>query len=736
MRFVFSTARATIWLAILVWVISSGAVPAFAAWPLNTPESQTGAMWAGDNLVWNDGRLGSSDVFIRDKVGLISPILTGAGDQAVLVADENSLLISDSASGEQLLYLYALKSHVMTTLGHFFAIVSSSIGEKGVAWSDGSLVWWWDGQKTVNRPFLARQVLMTDLGLMVMEKDQITFWSSGADQIISCPGCVNIALYLDQIATLNSAGTLSLWPSGLVIDEGVKALFSNNASLIYQTGDQNFIYRDSHKIRYDKIIRSNSQIGQSAIATVENMDIVLDLLAPPSVTNPSCNLLPNIGTCTGTGTGYQIISRAVDQNKIEFITNINLVNNSWNGRLLPSNAKDGQYSVSVRAEGAFGELSDWTNLGRVIIDSRPPQITESEVEVKTDRARIHLQTDEKTSAVIILTGEDEPIVRTRSRLTFSHTTTFNDLDAGLTYSVDAVLTDVANNKVNNHQTFSTPPLTDPSYQIISTLDVGQAGVWEGELVLPPGVIDAKQAVLRILTPSGYRLMRLQWTIGLPPPLARHRKVRVKGRVNSAGTAILLHRTRAIAVIDSYADPPNYVPVSDDIGLVADQFVEVQSELTSVTKTGWRVKLDQAIWRVHWEGILPDGLAKGDVIGLKGYTYLSGVNVQIAGIEAVLIKRAVPKAVVIKKTVSKRSTDSAPEIEAPNPEKPIIKLAFAKVTTTHVALQNILSERTITIQTATIYDRNENSWYNLALYVTSAIINFIFFFRRRKITRGS
>ncbi len=733
MHFVSKSIQVAIFLTIIVWIISGWASVAYASWALNTPESQTGVLWAGENLVWNDNRLGSSDIFVRDVKGIVSPLLTGVGDQTVLAAGEKSLLVSDLASGTQNLYIYGLETHVIKPMGQYPPVISSAIFADQAAWSDGETVWWWNGQKLISRLFISKQLLVTPAGLLIMQNDQITLWSSDADQIIPCPKCTKMAPYQDRIAFLDGLGTLKVWPSYENIDVGVNILLSNQSTLIYQSAETTYVYRDQQKIQFDQVIHSNAQIGQNAIASVKNLDVVLDPILPPSAQVSACDLSAN-AVCSGNGVGFRIIARAVDQKDREFISYLNITDGVWSGRMLPSQATDGTYDISVRAESVFGVLSAWTLAGQILIDSTPPKIVENDVEIQNDRARIHLQTDEKTRAIINLASAEQSITRTQNRLTFSHTTTFNDLDADTQFNVDATLTDVAANSVQSHTTFATPPLTSPSYQISSTFDQSQAGVWEGELVVPPGVIDEKVAIMRMPTSNSIRLIRLQWTIGSPPPLTRHRLVRVKGRVNSAGTAILAHRARAIAVIDATFEDPQFNSVSN-AELELDQFIQTQGRLTSVTKTGWQIEVGPNRFRVHWENP-PNNFSRGDVIDLKGYTFLAGQSIQIAGISAVLIEKALPKTVAIV-AISKIIAEDAlvlPETPTPLVTQPSITFATIKLTKIETTLQNNLSERTITMQTASVYDKNENSWYNLALYGVASIINLNFFFRRRDKTR--
>jgi hypothetical protein len=84
-----------------------------AAWPLNTPDIQSNPMWAGDNLVWQDNRLGNEDLFIRYNNLTISPLIALPNDQILLSADENYVYFSDSLS--DIIYSFNLQSSILKT---------------------------------------------------------------------------------------------------------------------------------------------------------------------------------------------------------------------------------------------------------------------------------------------------------------------------------------------------------------------------------------------------------------------------------------------------------------------------------------------------------------------------------------------------------------------------------------------------------------------------------------------
>jgi hypothetical protein len=84
-----------------------------AAWPLNTPDIQSNPMWAGDNLVWQDDRLGNLDVFIRYNDLTIAPLIALPNGQRLLSADETSIYFVDVTL--DVVYRYNLQSSILKT---------------------------------------------------------------------------------------------------------------------------------------------------------------------------------------------------------------------------------------------------------------------------------------------------------------------------------------------------------------------------------------------------------------------------------------------------------------------------------------------------------------------------------------------------------------------------------------------------------------------------------------------
>lgn len=707
----------------LFWVIFTSS-HALASWPMNTPERQWNPVWAGQNLLWIDDRLGSTDIFMRDEQGVVSPLLTGPGAQTVLAASDSTALISDDQSGTVMLYTLDLHSHAMHALITTRApMLNAAMWQKQAIWSDGQTVWWWDGTTIRSRASRGASVIGA-FGVAIINTDTVEVWQKSSEQSVPCQGCIAIARYNDQLARLDARGSLSLWPSGQAIAAADPTpLLSNGTALLFYTHAAPYVFRDGLIIPF-RSVPSGAVFGTIGLVRSDGADITLALEPAPSARALACDLGANAGHCNGAGEGWRVVAEATGSHQNTITRYLDITNGQWDGQVIPPNAGDDTYTILARAESVLGFASVPVPLGQIIIDHTPPKITDATVQTTLDSARIHIQTDEKTTSEISIVANDATDDHIQNRLTFSHTLTVRDLDPDQAYEVRAVVRDRAQNGSSASMHFVTPALSDALYLVSRSTAPGFAGVWEGELVTPPGIIDAKQAVLWLPDGAGNtRPIRIEWTVGIPPPgLKRHRLVRIKGTINSAGTSVLLHRSKSLAVIDATANALEYRVIDASTpALSIDTWVRVYGTLSSVQKTSWKILVGDQEYAIHAESGFPTGFTRRDAVMVQGYVFRTGNSVSVALEQAE------------HQTYPSVPSDplSSPVIDQPQASDEPQDVILASIAPAPELLvpEPPAAETSVRLLSSDTYDKDNILWYSIGLYGIAIIISHIFFLGR-------
>lgn len=702
-------------------VVFGRPVRAHAAWPLNTPNAQTNPFWAGDNLVWNDDRLGTDDIFIRTPDGVIQPLIVEPGAQTLLGASAKAVFYADSGVTTRILLLDP-KTRVLTQIVPDTEVVSASVFDNQLAWSDGVTLWWWNGAKLRNRALVSAQFRLTPLGVVWILPSSVVLWSGTGDQTIFCH-CVDVS-YIDDQIVLSAEDASTLWPSGTGIPPRGN-LQTNGHALLYQKNGNKYLWRAGRVYPLTIITVSDLSLGSGGIAEAVNGDIVLNLADDPTLNVTVQPTVPNNSSYAGTSSAALV--RLVARSGSTTITREAApVDGSFQFTDLLQDAPDGLWNITLTGENSFGATTE-LKLTPLTIDHTPPQpVREPEIAVADDSVRIHWDTNEKADTGIVLAGttDDQAKTHQSSRLTFSHTTTITDLDPDETYTAHLQSNDVAKNAVRMTRSFSTPSLLAATMKISSVSDIEsqKAGIWQGKVLVEPGVIGATVMVLdldylHLQSDIGTPII-VAWTIGLPPEgVKRGSIVRVKGTINTAGDRILAHRPKALAIIKT-GDPPLVVRVTS--GSLKDtqpfQWLELSGELTSVTKQSWKITGSDVL--LYWN-TAQSGYQKGQTVSVQGFWYID-----------VDAPRFVASTARNLQDIVSATAVATPSLSGIKVVPPAV-IHYRTISTTHtevVTPARVLQNQTILEETSLeTADLNTNLWYNAILMMLGVAVYRRFFF---------
>ncbi len=276
-----------LFLFVLAVVITLWPRHSYASWLLNTPEQQTNPLWSGTDLVWNDDRLGNTDIFIRHQNGQVEPLLTAPGDQTLLAADENAILYKQTSQNIQQLYRLDVKSQVVSLIGSDVTITSAAMKVNEIAWSNGHAIFWKHPNGQIETRNSTSRPLLTSLGLVWLEQNVVYLWSSSGVTDIPCLGCTEVAEQDQHLAMLGDSG-ITFWPdSGTKIDADADSMASDGHRLLYQNGDVSVIYQDNTETELETAYPINAVLGQAGVAYEANNDVnVFDLSMPTTTPDP------------------------------------------------------------------------------------------------------------------------------------------------------------------------------------------------------------------------------------------------------------------------------------------------------------------------------------------------------------------------------------------------------------------------------------------------------------------
>ncbi|GEM_PF-5183414 len=685
-------------------VIFLGSSSARASWSLNTPERQWNALWAGESLVWNDNRLGNVDIFIRTKDGLVKPLVAGSLVEELIAASTDMVLYR--ANGEVLsLKLQTKEVELVTNSPQFSA---ASVLGKSVAWREGAVLNWRTAGVTKTRAVLGITPVLTDFGVAWVENDRVVVWTTGADVVIPCSNCQEIGEVKNHLA-LFSAGTISFWPNDLQpLQTDHTGFSSNGRALLYWKNNLPVLWSEGSNYRVERLLSPSTRLGLLGFVSEQYDDINLSVDPVPTFVVLQRSREPNSSSFSGTATGAKVALKAIS-GKNTITQEVAVEDGLWSiPSLIPASAAEGEYAVSGHAISLLGLQGQEIGLGSVVVDHTAPKVTSTTATTDLDSVRLNWITNEKTSGTITLTtSDDEPITRSLTRLTLSHTTTISDLDPGTSYQCRIVAFDQVLNQVSTTITFMTLPLSSAPLSAYTTLVPKAEGVWEGRLLAEPGVIAAKSAIVLFDRP-----MFVTWTVGRPPPnLTRGSPVRLKGTMNTKGTALLLHNSKTAVVVEQGSEEvPVTVHSGAELAPMLYHWVSLSGPLTSVTKTGWKIDLGDQIITLYWASTPPSGFAKGDVAQVLGFYYLDDDDAKVAAFSAEVISKA--------PTSESASSEST------------VQLASARFTTLPIVTTSIITpEIEMTESRLISRDKIRENWYTLVLFIIGAVINRLFFFTK-------
>jgi hypothetical protein len=360
----------------------------------------------------------------------------------------------------------------------------------------------------------------------------------------------------------------------------------------------------------------------------------------------------------------------------------------------------------------LGNQSSSQTLATITIDRSPPQFTEQPTTTPDlDSAKIHFATAEKTTHTITLTPQQSDadiIKRTTSSLTFSHTVSVSGLTPDTEYICEIVVIDSGGNTSTFSTRFRTKSLFSLGLTVIKEDPIkSQSGVWEGQLLVEPGIVGDKQAVLLLIHP-----IIVTWTIGRPPPgLTRGSTVRLFAGLNTKGSQLLAHNSGAIVTASS-ASPPSVQIITSPSQLESEwKWVQVQGVITHRTKTKWTVLVGDTEVPIEWATENPDGYNKDDTVMVVGFYYLDEDGPHIAGFSAELLSSGL----VVSSTPTK--VDSS--IASPPAQASLASIPASATIETPA--------QTMSKTVATVADKTGKSWYAVYLLLSGALIYGIFFY---------
>ncbi len=712
---------------IAVFLLLFSIPKASAAWSLNTPERQWNPLWAGDALVWNDNRLGTADIFIRKSDGLIAPLVSSSEDEMLLGGSDQLIVYTAQIGGKNRLIGLNPKTKVMTTIADDTIPMFVSVMNQSVAWYDGNTAYWWKSGTIKSRALPATNLTLTNLGVVIINNANTILWDGIKDTVLPCAACLVATDYTNQIALLAGDGTISLWPSNTVVAtaDATQLVSFSNTVVYWQSGDV-YIYRGGQPQKLATILPITAKIGSGGQAWSSGEDIVFALNQVPKINFSVDPALANQLSFSGTAIGEHVVLQANDTHGHTYTTSAGVINGQWTALLLPGETPDGHYAITGYAEDVWGKQSLILSGGSVTLDRTPPKIEGTpEITPGLDQVKIHFVTDEKSSAEIEFvqanqSNDSDISSRKLSRLTFSHTTTITGLDPGTLFDCRITSLDAAGNSLVFSRQFRTIALSDPSIVLTSLNQIvpNQSGVWQGQLLVEPGVISARVAVMLLDRP---RL--ISWAIGRPPPgLARGSMVRIKATSNRNGTALLAHGTSAIIKVDEGIRPAtaNFDARPDAVPLF--QWISFSGVLTSVTKTGWKVDWDALSVPVHWEQNSGTPMNHGQQVRLTGFLYLtSDDQIELAATGVELLDSANEVSAATASDISSATTV---------PHKVVLVAAPVTYVNTLRRENNINIVETSAIHT----DKTSDLWYTLALIMSGVVIIGRFFFFHPKVSR--
>ena len=551
---------------------------AIAAWPLNTPEIQTSPMWAGDDLVWNDNRLGNWDIFILHPDQTINALLAFPNNQALLSATSEYIYFFDEISQQN--YIFNLK-------------------------------------------------------------------------------------------------TATLKPYTNIIPEPIS----------YHT-----LYDNSYET-----------------VKVLDQNIQLSIISAPSISLSADNIMLNNSLLLGVANGEAVTVRA-EGLSTSFTATAVVNKEQWKiSNLIPSEAPDDEYQLFGYATILTNISSPEVNLGIIIIDHTPPVlISKIELTPALDEVKIHWRTDEKSTAEIILTFENDVITKQYTRQTYSHTSTISNLYSNTTYKVAINSSDIYGNKTTILSEFTTLDINHAPLITVLEAKIKKELVWQAVIITEPGIIDEDVALVKVDDKS----IILEWTVGLPPPnLIRGQTIRFIASLNHDKGALLIHGSKSLTIIDK---PVEDIPIKSMIMAEIGQWFYFEGEITHLTKSYWIIKNNDSEIKIYWHNP-PDGnWTRGQIVNISAIYYMNkeGIN-KLAGYKTDLISD-VKKPETKKKSIKPKTSKVVP----------------ASIQITKPQLSNIASKKLV-IGATSVTDKINLMWYSSVLIGLSFVTFIIFFIRHRR-----
>lgn len=481
-------------------------------------------------------------------------------------------------------------------------------------------------------------------------------------------------------------------PSALVAASDKYVQFISDGKTYYLCLTSNTIFTSVPDfVKNDLSYRLLSNGGAEIVSTQIN-DIVITMVDPPAFTIYS-EFSANQSHFFGSSNAASVTLSAKSDSNLYNQTAL-VLDQGWDiAQLIPINAPDGEYIISGIATSSIDVSGSPQVVGKIIIDHTPPAIDQLNVEIQVDQIKLHWHTDEKTTTQIVLTpmqSDLKAITKNYKSLTKSHTNTISSLVPSVRYSGVIIATDVVGITSEYHFKIVMPSLHSIKPNDYAELAPREKGIWRGYLLAEPGVIAEDKALIMLDKPY-----ILDWTVGRPPPgMVRGSNVVIYGTVNSKGNSILMHGAYSIEVLNGSAN-------------VDSAWIGVSGVLTSVAKSGWKIKLvDGTIVEAEWLNY-PSNLPKiKDKIAIFGLRYQkSSGDWVIAATDWQMIEPAVVKTTTVYASVVNSTSVIAPT-------------EFITATT---------YQQTDTQSS----DKSDQTWYYLGLIVTEVVIYKIFFLSKTK-----
>lgn len=670
-----------------------------AAWPLNTPEIQKNPHWAGENLVWNDNRLGGWDIFLQTANGQTQPLITSSGDQILLGASEQYLFYQEQS---ELLALNVYSSIITKIFDG--NIENVSVYQDQVVWQSGEQTYWWQNGLLKSHVLLAENIHLSKFGLAWYGTNGLYLWNSNGIITLTSDSTLQITEIEGHIAYL-ATSSVHFYPNNISIISNVNFINSNRVALFYRQNGKSHAFFNGASSLIDPINISGEWLGLRSVSGY-NGDLVINQINNPTIRLTNIQHETNSLTAAGLSTGYSIEAVATAKDGVNYNLNFPISNGVWNFQIDKNIIwPDGEYQVSIYAISIFGQQSTTLCLGMLELDRTSPILNQAvEISADLDSVKIHWHTDEKSAASIYLSSADETIHKNYNRFTFSHTQTISGLMPNTEYTIRIIGFDEFGNQFVYNFAFKTLSLLSQGVGV-NNPKRGETGIWDGILLAEPGIIDPDIGLIMIDKPY-----QIEWTKGHPPPgLTRCSKIRIYGTVSSVRDTILLHGPGSVIQIEELeCSGILNVENLNNIGQYINSWITISGTITHLTKSSWTISDGTNEIKTYWQNIPKGKWERGQAVRITGFLYLRSKNIVLAGTNITLLNDVLTKSNSLKLA---ESTSLYSQIKSNSEADP-------NNSTTKVVQTVDLSD-----------DKLSYKWYNLALIGLAGVVYFTFFFHR-------